>query len=142
MNTVEKRTWEITEWEQARWFIVDTPKLRKDLGAKVLNKGTVVKVAGLTLILVAVPQATFAAGGTGFERNAWSLYMKLLGIAKWVILFKAGIETVKAVADGDTDKARKSFIAHLVPFGILLGLPHAMNAVEDLFQESAPAGGE
>jgi len=142
VNTVESKTWEITEWDQAKCFVIDTSKMRKDVSKALQKNGTLIKVAGLTVILVTVPQAAFAAGGAGLEKNAWDLYMKLLRIAKWVILFKAGIETIKAVADGDTDKAKKSFVAHLVPFGILLMMPHAMNAIEGLFDKSAPVGGE
>jgi hypothetical protein len=133
------KTWEITEWKQAPCVVVDTRKMRKEV-KKALKSGTAVKVAGLTVILLTTPQVAFAAG---FESNAMDLYKKLLGIGKWVIIFKGAIETIKAVADGDTDKAKSSLIRHLVPFIVLMALPHAMNAAEDIFDKSTRSvGGE
>ncbi|MGF9711695.1 hypothetical protein [Paenibacillus naphthalenovorans] len=116
--------------EQTKCYVIDTRKMRKD--------GTIVKVAGLTFILFAcLPDSTFAS--TGIDVGAQRMYTKLLNIAKWVLVFKGGIDTVKSVADGDLPAAKRNFLGYFVTYGILVLLPWGMNEVDRLFAEMGAA---
>lgn len=113
---------------QPKCYVFDTRKLRKEVG-------TTVKVAGLTgIIFIWLSDTSFAAG-TGIDVGADKVYKKLLGIGKWVIIFKGGIDTIKSVADGDLPAAKRNFLGYGVTYAILWGLPWMLKEIDKLFLE-------
>jgi hydrogenase maturation factor len=109
--------------------------------------GTVYKIAGITVILLAgFDASTFAS--TGIDREARKLYIELVKIGKWVIIFKGAIDIIKALGDGDNASAKKTFITSLLTFLILLGLPYGMDKIGEIFDNisatttTAPGGWE
>ncbi|TVY07194.1 hypothetical protein [Paenibacillus cremeus] len=115
-------------------YVVDTNEIRRDIVRTLTEKGTVIKVAGLGAILfVGVSGTSFA--NAGIDVKADQVYKKLLTIAKWVIVFKGGIETIKSVADGDHGAVKKNFLGYGVTYAILWGLPWMMKEIDKLFSE-------
>jgi hypothetical protein len=96
--------------------------------------GTVYKVAGVTVILVAGIDAT-AFASSGIEIGAQHLYSKLLSLGKWVIIFKGGFDTIRHMVSGDFDAAKKGFLSYLIVYIFLFGLPWAMNEIDGIFKE-------
>jgi hypothetical protein len=96
------------------------------------------KVIGTTLII-------FVAGGldgsalasSGIDEGAKKIYYKMVNIGKWVIICKGGWDTIQSTVQGDFDSAKKRFISYLLVYLILLGLPWAMDEVDNLFNEMA-----
>jgi hypothetical protein len=97
--------------------------------------GTVYKVAGLSVIMLASGSTAFAS--TGIEAGAQRLYAKLLDIGKWVIIFKGGFDTIKNMASGDFDAAKRGFMSYLIVYIFLLALPWAMNEIDGIFRNVA-----
>ena len=96
--------------------------------------GTVYKIAGVTIILlVGIGGTAFAS--SGIEAGAQALYMKLLSLGKWVIIFKGGFDTIKHMASGDFDAAKKGFLSYLIVYIFLFGLPWAMDEIDGIFKE-------
>lgn len=93
--------------------------------------GKVYKVAGLTIILVSVSSSAFAAG-IGIEPAAKQLYRQLVGLGKWVIIFKGGFDIIKGMSNGDLEGAKKCFFAYLVTYLFLYALPYGMDQVDKL----------
>jgi hypothetical protein len=97
--------------------------------------GIVYKIIGTTIII-------FVAGG-GFdyafaatdsiEVGAQKLYAKLLSVGKWVIIFKGGFDTIKNMAGGDFDAAKKGFLSYIIVYIFLFGLPWAMDEIDKIF---------
>jgi hypothetical protein len=96
--------------------------------------GTVYKIAGVTVILIAGFDASVFAS-TGIEAGAERLYTKLLSLGKWVIIFKGGFDTIKNMATGDFDAAKKGFLSYLIVYIFLFGLPWAMDEIDGIFKE-------
>jgi hypothetical protein len=96
----------------------------------------VYRIGALTLIVLlgGVDMVSAAAEGT-IDENAGKLYYKLIGIGKWIILIKGGFDTLSATVQGDFPAARKSGLAYMLVYVILLGLPWAFNQIELLFNE-------
>ncbi|WP_078548618.1 hypothetical protein [Litchfieldia alkalitelluris] len=103
--------------------------------------GIVYKIVGTTIFI-------FAAGGGfdyafaeavvpvsgGIDLEAKKLYGELVGIGKWVIIFKGGIDTIKSMTNGEVDSAKKQFFSYLIIYLLLLGLPYGMDKVDKIFQ--------
>lgn len=122
--------------EQAKCYVIDTRELRKDVVKTLTKRGTIVKVAGLTLVILAgMPDVSHAAGVTGIDAQADKLYRKLINVGKWVIIIKGGIETIKNVADGDLPATKKNFLGYGLTYAILWALPWLMKEIERLFTE-------
>ncbi len=98
--------------------------------------GMVYKVVGTTIIIFIVG-GTFdcAFASSGIEAGAEKLYTKLLSIGKWVIIFKGAFDTIKNMANGDFESAKKGFISYLLIYLFLLGLPWAMDEIDGLYKE-------
>lgn len=80
--------------------------------------------------------SVFAA--TGMEEKAERLYFdKFIGIVKWVIIGKGGWDIVNKALKEDFDGAKKGVLQYLLIFGVLMGLPKALNLVEDIFKGEA-----
>jgi hypothetical protein len=105
--------------------------------------GFVYKVAGISVILLAVGGTVSATSGAavpvfasgGIEVGAEKLYSKLLVIGKWVIIFKGGFDIIKNLTNGDMDSAKKGFMSYLLIYLLLFGLPWVMDEIEVLFQD-------
>lgn len=93
--------------------------------------GTVYKVAGITIILLMA--GDFALASTGIEDGARKLYYELARIGKWVIIFKGGIDTIKAMGEGDANAVKKHFLSSVLIYLLLLGLPYGLDKVDDIF---------
>ncbi|CDN41703.1 hypothetical protein [Paenibacillus sp. P22] len=74
------------------------------------------------------------ASGLVLDVGAQKLYHKLISIGKWVIIIKGAFDTIQATVQGDFVQARKSGLAYLMVYAILLGLPWAFGQVELLFE--------
>jgi hypothetical protein len=96
--------------------------------------GMIYKVAGATVIILAGIDAS-AFANSGLDVPARKLYYQLANIGKWVIVFKGGIDIVKAIGDGDTATVKKTVFSHLLIYLLLLGLPFGMDKVDEVFKE-------
>lgn len=99
------------------------------------------RIIGMTLII-------FLSGGFDFtalassgsiDTKGYVLYRKLLSIGKWVIIIKGGWDTINNTIKGDFDAAKRSFFSYLLIYIVLLGLPWALNQVDDLFSDGLEA---
>jgi hypothetical protein len=100
--------------------------------------GTIYKVAGITVILIAGFDASVFAS-SGIDTEARKLYIELVKIGKWVIIFKGAIDIIKSLGDGDNAAAKKTFITSLLTFLILLGLPYGMDKINEIFDNMSAA---
>jgi hypothetical protein len=100
--------------------------------------GTVYKVAGVTVILLAGFDGSVFAS-SGIDAEARKLYIELVKIGKWVIIFKGAIDIIKSLGDGDNAAAKKTFITSLLTFLILLGLPYGMDKINEIFDNMSAA---
>lgn len=99
-----------------------------------LNKyGSFYRIAGVTVIILLSGSHALAAGG--IEVGAEKLYGKLLSVGKWVIIFKGGFDTIKHMANGDFEGAKKGFFSYLLVYIFLFGLPWAMDEVDKIFKD-------
>jgi hypothetical protein len=98
--------------------------------------GIVYKIVGTTIIFFIAGVGTDYALAGGLEKGAERLYHNsVTKIGKWIIIFKGGIDTIKAIGNGDFDNAKKSFISYLLVYLVLLGLPFAFDQVDKLFAD-------
>ena len=58
-------------------------------------------------------------------------------IAKWVIIIKGGWDIVTKTLKEDFEGAKRSVVQYLMVFAVLMGLPYALEMVEDLFAGEA-----
>lgn len=99
--------------------------------------GIVYKIVGSTIVIIVAGGGfdyAFAAGES-IEVGAQKLYAKLLSIGKWVIIFKGGFDTIKNMAGGDFDSAKKGFISYILVYIFLFGLPWAMDEIDTIFKD-------
>ncbi|MBO0962402.1 hypothetical protein J1P26_22120 [Neobacillus sp. MM2021_6] len=103
--------------------------------------GTIYKVAGVTIILLTTLDIT-AFASSGIDTEARKLYKELLGIGKWIIVFKGGFDILKKLSSEDVDAAKKSFFGYLLTYLFLLGLPYGLDKVDGIFDKiSTPTTG-
>lgn len=94
--------------------------------------GKVYKVAGLAAIILITPHgAVFASGGIDVE--AGKLYKQLVSVGRWIIVFKAAIEMLKSLSNGDIESGKRIFFTHLMVYLLLLGLPYGLEKVDQVF---------
>jgi hypothetical protein len=93
-----------------------------------------VRVGLMVVTLVAIPVDVFAASGVDVAGKR--LYKRLLNIGKWVIVIKGGIDLIQSMFNGDMQKAKSTFMTYLLIFAALLGLPFALDEIENLFNEA------
>jgi hypothetical protein len=98
--------------------------------------GTVYKVAGMTLIILTSGLGSHAFASNGvIDRAGRTLYIQLVNIGKWVIIFKGGVDIIKALGSGDIDHAKKAFFGYLLTYLFLLGLPFGMDKVDEIYTQ-------
>jgi hypothetical protein len=90
-------------------------------------------VGSAATLLVTGVDVSFAA--SSIDAGASALYYELTGIGKWIIIFKGGFDTVKAVGAGDFDGAKKHFFSYLLVYLMLLGLPYGLDKVDQVFRD-------
>lgn len=122
--------------EQAKCYVIDVRKLPQSVAKKIVSRGTLVKCAGLTLVIFAGLETSAFAADTGIDIGARKLYSRLMNVAKWVIAFKGGIETLKNMADGDHLAVKKNALGYGLTFFILLALPWGLDQIQILFEEA------
>ena len=115
-------------------------KQEEPFGAKVerhFNKyGFVYKVVGATVVIITAGCGLdYAFASSGIDIAGRKLYVSLVNIGKWVIIFKGGVDIIKALGNGDIDHAKKAFFGHLLTYLFLLGLPFALDKVDELYTE-------
>lgn len=105
---------------------------------KHLNKYKIVyRIIGTTIIIFSsgiIDPSAFAAP-TGIDVGGARIYEKLVGLGKWVIIFKGGFDTIQHTIKGDLDMAKKSFLQYLMVYVILLALPWSMKQVDSVFSD-------
>jgi hypothetical protein len=112
------------------------PTTREAIKRHLDKYGIVYKIVGTTVVLFisgGALETAFASGG--IEAGAEKLYTKLLSVGKWVLIFKGGFDTIKNMASGDMDSAKKGFIGYLLVYLLLLGLPWAMDEIDGIYKE-------
>jgi hypothetical protein len=101
------------------------------------NQSVLWQGAGYAVVILVASagfDVAFAMEG-GLDKHAEKIYDKLLGVGKWVIIFKGGIETIKSISQSDMQGAQKNFLQYLLIYGLLWALPWGMDEVEDLFRD-------
>lgn len=91
------------------------------------------QVIGFTLIIMATSSTVFAAS-TGIDIGGKKIYKQLVGIGKWVIIFKGAWDTIMNTVRGDFDSAKKSFMQYILIYVVLLALPWSMDRIDEVFQ--------
>lgn len=124
------------EKQEQQVLVIDLEEVKSKIKTAIMNKETIIKIAGITLVLtLALPQLTHAAGATGIDAAATKLYRKLLNVGKWVIIVKGGIDTIQSVVQGDMHHAKKNFLGYVLVYTILLALPWGLNQVDSMFAD-------
>jgi hypothetical protein len=101
--------------------------------------GIIYKAAGIATIILLTGDVALASDGV--DAGARTLYYELVRIGKWVIVFKGGVDTIKAIGDGDTSGAKKAFLSSLITYLFLLGLPYGMDKVDGIFSKIKQVNG-
>lgn len=99
--------------------------------------GMIYKIAGVTVILLTGIGADVLAS-SGIDVEAGKLYKELIGLGKWIIVFKGGFDILKMIGSGDFDSAKKSFFGYLLTYLLLLGLPYGLDKVDSIFRNISP----
>lgn len=99
------------------------------------NKSFYVTIAGATIFFLFTGMDGVEAASE-IDTKARSIYDKLIGIGKWVIVFKGALEMIQNLTSGNFQEAKAKFLQYLLIFIMLLGLPWAMDEVESLFKGS------
>ncbi|HZG83815.1 hypothetical protein [Paenibacillus sp.] len=121
------------------------PKTTVEIIVEHFDRNKIVyRVAGVTATLcLAGADLSFAADAVSafapttqdaIDAKAEAIYRPLVGIGKWVIVFKGGLDTVTNMVQGDMISARKNFLGYLLVYVILLGLPWCLEQVEGIFE--------
>ncbi|MFC4103585.1 hypothetical protein [Paenibacillus xanthanilyticus] len=121
--------------------LVDRLKsVAKAIAEHIERNKLIYKVGAITfVVLTGLEVHTFAAGldevikSGGIDEGARKAYKKLVNVGKWVIIIKGAFDAISSTVQGDFIQARKSFLAYLLVYVILLGLPWAFGQIEVLF---------
>lgn len=115
-------------------IIINLDDIREKITKSVMKKETLIKVAGITLILlIGLPGTSHAA--TGIDAVADKLYKKLLNVGKWIIIMKGGIDTIQSAIQGDVQSAKKNFLGYLLVYVVLWALPWGLKQVDVVFAD-------
>lgn len=115
-------------------IFIDLVDIRDKAVRCIMKKETIIKVAGITLLLlISLPGTSHAA--TGIDAVADKLYKKLLNVGKWVIIIKGGIDTIQNAVQGDLQSAKKNFLGYLLVYVVLWALPWGLKQVDVMFAD-------
>lgn len=93
------------------------------------------RIIGTTIFIFLVATDVAFAASTGIDAGGRRIYAKILQIAKWTIIFKGGWGTISNTLSGDFETAKKSFLQYLMIYVILLGLPFALDEIDNVFKD-------
>jgi hypothetical protein len=96
------------------------------------------RVIGTTLILF-LSLADVAFASTGIDVGAKKLYKRIIGVGKWIIIIKGGIDTIKSGVDGDTPGIKTKLLGYSLTYASLWALPWLFDEIEKLFSEMEDA---
>lgn len=99
-------------------------------------------IGGLFTSMVLTSAVYFNLDVTAYANNftakAEDFYFgTFMNIAKWVIIIKGGWDVIAKALKEDFEGAKKSVVQYLVVFSVLMGLPWALEMVEDIFSGEA-----
>lgn len=115
-------------------IIINLDDIREKITKSAMKKETLIKVAGISLILlIGLPGTSHAA--TGIDAVADKLYKKLLNVGKWIIIMKGGIDTIQSAIQGDVQSAKKNFLGYLLVYVVLWALPWGLKQVDVVFAD-------
>lgn len=121
------------------------PKLKDEISSLKLNaceenfeEKTFKKIGGLFTSLVLTSAVYFNLDTTVYASNltdkAEGFYFgTFMNIAKWVIVIKGGWDIIAKTLKEDFEGAKKSIVQYVVVFAVLMGLPWALEMVEEIF---------
>ncbi|MEK3969424.1 hypothetical protein [Paenibacillus sp. FSL H7-0323] len=116
------------------FIFIDLDDIHEKVTKSVMKKETLIKVAGITLLLlIGLPATSHAA--TGIDAVADKLYKKLLNVGKWIIVMKGGIDTIQSAIQGDVQSAKKNFLGYLLVYVVLWALPWGLKQVDVVFAD-------
>jgi hypothetical protein len=119
---------------QEPFIFIDFDDIRLKFTRAIMKKETLIKVAGITLLLIiGLPGTSHAA--TGIDAVADKLYKKLLNVGKWIIIMKGGIDTIQSAIQGDVQSAKKNFLGYLLVYVVLWALPWGLKQVDVVFAD-------
>lgn len=125
--------------------VLYTPKLKDEICSLKLNaceetfeEKTFKKIGGLFTALVLTSAVYFNLDTTAYASNltdkAEGFYFgTFMNIAKWVIVIKGGWDIIAKTLKEDFEGAKKSIVQYVVVFAVLMGLPWALEMVEEIF---------
>lgn len=93
---------------------------------------TVAGIAGITAVIVLVPEAAEAA--SGIEAGGRRIHRTVVEVGKWVIIVKGSIDCIQSALSGDSQTAKRQFFGYLMCFAIMMGLPWALDEIELMFR--------
>lgn len=106
------------------------PAKKKNKLPKILIK---VVIAG-AISYFTFDSTAFAAGG--LDARAEKFYFDtFIGIAKWIVIIKGAWDIVGRSMKEDFEGAKRGLLQYVLIFGVLMGLPWAMNEIESIFRE-------
>lgn len=93
------------------------------------------RIVGTAIILFLGVTGVSYASGAGIDAGANKLYKRIIGVGKWIIIIKGGIDTIKSAVDGDFANSKTKILGYVLTYAILWALPWAFGEVEKLFTE-------
>lgn len=92
------------------------------------------RVIGMAIILfVGFESSAFAS--TGIDAGAKKLYTRIIGVGKWIIIIKGGMDVIKSSLDGDFMNSKTKVLGYVLTYALLWVLPWAFDEVEKLFSD-------
>ncbi|QCR33108.1 hypothetical protein [Lysinibacillus sp. SGAir0095] len=108
---------------------LETVIKKSDLSKKLIK----IVIAG-TIFYFTMDSSVFAAGG--LDARAEKFYFDtFIGIAKWIVIIKGAWDIVGRSMKEDFEGAKRGLLQYVLIFGVLMGLPWAMNEIESIFRE-------
>ena len=110
------------------------PKQGKTAGAKMV-KGVLLTSLLTGAVFLNLDDLAHASNITVKAQRFY--FGTFMDIAKWVIIIKGGWDIVTKTLKEDFEGAKRSVVQYLMVFAVLMGLPYALEMVEDLFAGEA-----
>lgn len=110
--------------------------ITKDVSNSIIHQKQFTKIVPAILMgSVVYFNLNDVALASSFTDRAEGFYFgTFMTLAKWIIIVKGGWDIIAKTLKEDFEGAKKSVVQYMVVFAVLMGLPHALNFVEDFFQ--------